>query len=404
MIQILFPQSQTQSVDEIIDQVTSSSHTIQPFSPEVINFLDKVSKSLFSLSRKDSSLAPLAFFLRRGHTTSLQKQFSVRLPKNCLAVPKGVVFHIPPTNVDTLFLYTLSISLLAGNANIVRISKNSGPSTEVLLQTLFQILKDEPLVSKLIAFIRFGRDDFLLNQLSSISDLRMIWGGDNTVKSIQQATNVSMPQDLVFPDRLSFAAICVESWGKLSEIEKNNLAEKLYNDSYWFDQMACSSPQQIIFVSKENQNAIDCSTELLNLLDCIAEKRYSTVEGQAINKMVDIVKAYGLGAEAGVWISNQTSAITGLQLGEISQIRPGGGFFSIQICEDLTDIASQISRKIQTLSVFGFSESQIRNLVIKVNGSGIDRIVPIGQALDFNVIWDGKDLLNEMHRLVNVIL
>lgn len=404
MLQILFPRAEPQNFEDIICEITSNSHTLQPFDPEIINFLDKVSKALFKRSRQDGSLAPLGFFLRQGHTKSLEKQFRVRVPASCIAVPKGLVFHIPPTNVDTLFLYTLAISLLAGNANIVRISENCGPNTEEILNILFEILRDEPSISKLLVFIRFGRDDELLNRISSVADVRMLWGGDRTIQNVQQSTSVPIAQDLVFPDRLSIAAISVDSWATLSEPDKKNLAENLYNDSYWFDQMACSSPQQLIFVSKDKEASKEAATELLSLVNSVADLKYAAVEGQAINKMVDVVKAYGIGAKSGVWISNNASMVAGLQLPEIYDIRPGGGFFSIQYCEDLTEISSQISRKIQTLSVFGFSESKLKELVLSVNGRGVDRIVPIGQALDFNVIWDGKDLLNEMHRLVSVLV
>ena len=38
----------------------------------------------------------------------------------------------------------------------------------------------------------------------------------------------------------------------------------------------------------------------------------------------------------------------------------------------------------------------------RANGSGIDRIVPIGHALDFAAVWDGKDLVTELLRLTTV--
>src|SRR5229473_1854189 len=36
--------------------------------------------------------------------------------------PRGLVFHVPPANVDTIFVYSWALSALAGNRNVVRIS------------------------------------------------------------------------------------------------------------------------------------------------------------------------------------------------------------------------------------------------------------------------------------------
>ena len=43
------------------------------------------------------------------------------MPQHALARPRGLVFHLPPQNVETVFLYSWALSYLAGNANIVRL-------------------------------------------------------------------------------------------------------------------------------------------------------------------------------------------------------------------------------------------------------------------------------------------
>ena len=43
-----------------------------------------------------------------------------------------------------------------------------------------------------------------------------------------------------------------------------------------------------------------------------------------------------------------------------------------------------------------------RELAVAVNGRGIDRIVPIGQALQFSRHWDGYDLFAEFTRQVTI--
>ena len=44
----------------------------------------------------------------------------------------------------------------------------------------------------------------------------------------------------------------------------------------------------------------------------------------------------------------------------------------------------------------------LKKFVIKNNLSGIDRIVPIGQALDISFFWDGYDLNRILSRVVDI--
>ncbi|MFC6804089.1 acyl-CoA reductase [Deinococcus caeni] len=37
-------------------------------------------------------------------------------------MPRGLVFHVPPANVDTIFIYSWLMSVLAGNRNVIRLS------------------------------------------------------------------------------------------------------------------------------------------------------------------------------------------------------------------------------------------------------------------------------------------
>ena len=65
--------------------------------------------------------AHFAFWTRRAALTKLAASFAARVPNNTLARPRGLVFHLPPQNVETVFLYSWVLSYLAGNANIVRL-------------------------------------------------------------------------------------------------------------------------------------------------------------------------------------------------------------------------------------------------------------------------------------------
>ena len=51
---------------------------------------------------------------------------------------------------------------------------------------------------------------------------------------------------------------------------------------------------------------------------------------------------------------------------------------------------------------FGLDPDEIRSVVLKNRLRGIDRITPVGKAMDIGVIWDGYDLVRMLSRLVNV--
>ncbi len=56
--------------------------------------------------------------------------------------------------------------------------------------------------------------------------------------------------------------------------------------------------------------------------------------------------------------------------------------------------------KFQTLCYYGVDPEKLRSVVTDGRLRGIDRIVPIGSAMDIGVIWDGYDLIHAMSRIV----
>ena len=68
----------------------------------------------------------------------------------------------------------------------------------------------------------------------------------------------------------------------------------------------------------------------------------------------------------------------------------------------MNSIAHIINTKYQTLTYFGFNKSDLLNFVFKNRLLGIDRIVPVGEALDIGVIWDGYDIVRSLSRIIDV--
>ena len=67
----------------------------------------------------------------------------------------------------------------------------------------------------------------------------------------------------------------------------------------------------------------------------------------------------------------------------------------------MNDIIHIISNKYQTLTYFGLNKSSLKNFVIDNKLNGIDRIVPIGQALNISLNWDGFDIISTLSRIID---
>src|SRR5271155_4245669 len=94
-----------------------------PFAPERVDLVASVAGTLLGPRRSAASgpAAHFAFWTRRAALAKLAAGFAARVPASALARPRGLVFHLPPQNVETVFLYSRVLSYLAGNANIVRL-------------------------------------------------------------------------------------------------------------------------------------------------------------------------------------------------------------------------------------------------------------------------------------------
>ena len=69
----------------------------------------------------------------------------------------------------------------------------------------------------------------------------------------------------------------------------------------------------------------------------------------------------------------------------------------------LQDIRQILNGKDQSLSYFGFERAELLALVRTLPNRAIDRVVPIGRALQFSDTWDGFQLLESFTRRVEVL-
>jgi len=79
-----------------------------------------------------------------------------------------------------------------------------------------------------------------------------------------------------------------------------------------------------------------------------------------------------------------------------------GQFVEVDL-PSVDSIAAHLRSQEQTLTYFGVDPHELLRAVNGGDGHGVDRIVPVGRALDINPLWDGKDILALLSRRIDVV-
>jgi hypothetical protein len=236
--------------------------------------------------------------------------------------------------------------------------------------------------------------------------LRIIWGGDETVSAIRLLPAKPTTKDITFTDKISYGVINSSIYLTANAKQKIRLASAFYSDAYMFNQMGCSSPRIVYFAGKAEENE-RASQEFWELLKAeLGKRHYSDDISVANNKLVETYfRATGeVDYQKVTAPAFDSATVVRLRLADIGECREtcGGGFFWECFIDNIDLIVEKIKPGDQTLSYFGFASDELKRFAELIQTRGVDRIVPIGKALDFATVWDGYDLLKEMTRYITI--
>ena len=390
---------------ELVAKVRQAQLSLAPFDERILDFTNDLSRQLrhAALAADEPAVAALAYWIRPSNTKRLKVEWELLCAdERFVRLPRGVVFHLPPTNVDTLFVYSWLLSALVGNANIVRLSPSAVDSGSLLLDVVARVLPAHPAVAATTTLLSYGHEERITAALST-ADVRVIWGGDDTVQAIRRVPLAPHATELAFADRFSMCALDAASVASANDEEMRALAAGFFNDAYWFDQLGCASPRAVVWVGEPdvcNSASRRFSAAVHDELD---RRRTEVATSAAVAKLVHVADAAAAGGvERADWADNRMTVARMSAGSSILRDGPGGGLFYEVVVSNLNALVADIERRDQTLTYFGFDQSTIRTLARSLSSRGIDRIVPIGQALSFDRFWDGVDLLQSFTRLVAV--
>ncbi|HEX4168045.1 MAG TPA: acyl-CoA reductase [Bryobacteraceae bacterium] len=400
------PSQQLVEAAEVAARVRSAAAQFGPFAPEVMQFCGRLSRLIFQdkEARAYPELQSLAFWMRPAELNTLAEAVRRLETAHTRLVPRGVVFHVPPANVDTMFVYSWIVSVLMGNRNLIRLSSSMTPQVDLLCRLVNQAMAEagESFQDQTI-LVQYGHEREITELFSCAADVRVIWGGDQTVNTIRSTPLPPHATELTFPDRFSMSAIRAPRYLALEENEAGALAEKFYNDTFWFDQMACSSPRLLLWCGNAAESAQASRLFFNRLQMCMERKGYAPEASVRMNRFTFACRAILDRPITGY--SDFQGNLPVLTLGSLQEFERdhcGGGLMLEFRSDGLDALAATVDRRDQTLTQFGFDETELDAFVRKLNGRGIDRIVPIGQALQFQRFWDGYDLFQSLSRSVYI--
>ncbi len=376
-----------------------SSTAQHPYCNDVCKFLGDLSKKLDvkKMNQEFPDIKALSFWCRKANIENLKKKYISKETRLGL----GIIFHITPSNIPTNFMYSLIFGLLTGNSNIVKVPSKKFKQIDFICSKINELLKKKyKSLSKRISIIRYKDNDELTESISLQCNARLIWGGDKTINAIRKIDLNPRALELTFSDRYSISVIDTKSLNKKNECAR--LVERFYNDTFVVDQNACSSPQLILWHGKENKKIQE---KFWNLLADLVSKKYLPPE-------TSIIEKYNQLCENIISLKNINSykiykklvyvvSLNNLDK-DIYKLRGKWGYFYEFNIDNLAELKKTVNTKFQTLSYYGLSKSYLEIFFRNTNLEGIDRVVPIGQALDINLFWDGYDINKILTRIIDI--
>ncbi len=366
-----------------------------PFDDKAIAFLNALSVKLLKTGKEYSDVATFAFWCRKAALTQEKAKYDA----NELRLGRGVVFHSTPSNVAVNFAFSFAAGLLAGNPNIVRLPAKDFAQVDIICAAMRDTLEQMPDMKPYVVMVKFPPVKEITDWFSAICTARVVWGGDATIAEIRKSPLPPRAVEITFADRHSILALNADAVLLAEDIGR--LARDFYNDTFFTDQNACTSPRIIVWTGKDKQAAKD---KFWNAVHALTAEKYTLAPVWAVGKLAALYRA---AADREVRLEpcadNFIYRVKVESLDDkLPDLKYNSGFFFEYDAENLAEIAPVCTNKCQTMTYYGIGKEEISNFIRSAAPKGIDRAVPMGKSMDFTLVWDGYDLIRELSRIVKV--
>lgn len=404
---VLYPLRDAADIPSALARL-SETPVQKAFEPATVELLGRLSRRIFAAGGigERPDIRAFGFAIREAAVEPLRQSYVALDSGTTCLTPRGTVLHFPPVNVDTVFAYSWLWSLLSGNRNVVKLSGRRSEATTWLAKAVWAELDNTNTPERLRAsnlWLACDHDSETLTSLSLAADVRMIWGGDEAVTNIRRLPIRPRTIDLAFADRESAAFIDVNAAARLTAEELEALADRFAVDICTFDQAACSSPRRVLWIGAF-KDAEAVSGRFWPAVDrAMAARAFAPSAEAGVEKFLvaNLIAASGI-ASGYTRPSARLTVLTSHVADLPNRIDCGWGFVYQSFVETIDEAVTGLNERFQTVTVFGF-HGVLERLGRQLAGSGIDRIVPVGQALAFGRFWDGFDFLQALTRRTQLV-
>ncbi|MCB1955361.1 MAG: hypothetical protein KDG55_06775 [Rhodocyclaceae bacterium] len=381
---------------------TLERRPLRPYAPEALAFLGALSRTLLAspACRSHPDVVAFAYWCRPAHLARLAEAFVDGQQR----LGRGLTLHVAPANVPINFAFSMAFGLLAGNPNLVRVPESLPVQAALVCRAIAELF-DDPAhgrVASMNRLMRYPRDDAITLALSAQCQARVLWGGDQTIAHLRAMPVPARCVELSFADRYSLCLLDAVAVGETDDAALAALAEAFFRDAYLLDQNACSSPHLVLWHGSDTEAQAAQARFWPALATCVSN-RYALSAVHAVDKLattcrmaVDLPEIQGC--------IRHTNSIYRLPLAtlpaDVAAHRGSHGLFLEHATKDLDSLGEIVSARYQTLTTFGIDREALAGRLQALGLAGIDRIVPVGSALDIGVIWDGHDVVRTLSRII----
>lgn len=371
----------------------------EPFSENAISFLNELSVLLRNDPQTTDfpEIITFAFFCRRANLVELKKTY---YPQNNMRKGRGIVFHISPSNMPLNFAYSLVSGILSGNLNIIRLPSKKFKQVDIIMRAI-TTLSEKPefqLFAQRTLLVKYNKLNSATAYFSSICDARIIWGGDLAIQEIKKNSLPPNAIDISFADKYSICVINADNY--IHEVSPEKTALAFYNDTFLFDQNACTSPHLVVWLGSD-ENITNSQKKFWDNLHDIVKEQYNFQQHSAIDKLTTFY-AQAINITGIKKTDMPDNLIWRIKLNELTEdidkYRCNCGYFLEYKAASLSELSGIISKKYQTIAWYGIKEEEWNQFDLQKKLNVIDRIRAIGKTSNFSLLWDGYNLIDTLSK------
>jgi hypothetical protein len=201
--------------------------------------------------------------------------------------------------------------------------------------------------------------------------VRVVWGGDGTIRRVRQAPLAPRATEVTFADRWSLMVADAQTVTNMDDQALSAAAQGFYNDTYLLDQNACTAPRLVYWLGGDEALA-RAQERFWTAVHAYAAPRYPVDPVAAVDKLTVLYRAAL--TLPGAALAPMPDNLVSVSLTAHPACRPAGsgGCFPEYASISLDDLTPAVTAKTQPSPCWAWSRRDTRPALAA--GRGVDRV------------------------------